>query len=81
MTEYLETLRMRLDGAVKAFNDVVASYEARVLVTARKFKELGAASGSEIEPLVGIETVPRVLPSANLMGLPEGVEGEAVEER
>jgi DNA recombination protein RmuC len=79
MTDYLDTLRTRLDGTVKAFNDVVGSYETRVLVTARKFKELGATSGTEIDPLEPIDTVPRILHSANLLGLPDDVvDGEAV---
>ena len=80
MTDYLDTLRTRLDSTVKAFNDAVGSYETRVLVTARKFKELGATSGSEIEPLQSIDTAPRILHSANLLGLPEHViDGETVE--
>ncbi len=79
MTDYLDTLRTRLDGTVKAFNDVVGSYETRVLVSARKFKELGATSGTEIDPLQPIDTVPRILHSANLLGLPDDViDGEAV---
>jgi DNA recombination protein RmuC len=58
---------------------VVGSYETRVLVTARKFKELGATSGTEIDPLQPIDTVPRILHSANLLGLPDDVvDGEAV---
>jgi DNA recombination protein RmuC len=80
MTDYLDTLRTRLDGTVKAFNDAVGSYETRVLVTARRFKELGATSGTEIEPLQTVDTVPRVLHSANLLGLPEDViDGETVQ--
>ena len=75
----VSTLRTRLDGTVKAFNDVVGSYETRVLVSARKFKELGATSGTEIDPLQPIDTVPRILHSANLLGLPDDVvDGEAV---
>jgi DNA recombination protein RmuC len=77
MTDYLDTLRTRLDSTVKAFNDVVGSYETRVLVTARRFKELGATSGTEIEPLESIDTVPRILHSANLLGLPEDVAAES----
>jgi DNA recombination protein RmuC len=81
MTDYLETLRTRLDSTVKAFNDTVGSYETRVLVTARKFKELGATSGTEIEPLQTVDTAPRILHSANLLGLPEEVvDGETVQE-
>jgi DNA recombination protein RmuC len=71
MTEHLDTLRTRLDGTVRAFNDTVGSYETRVLVTARRFKELGATSGRDIEPLQAIDTVPRVLQTANLLGLPD----------
>ncbi|HUE85506.1 MAG TPA: DNA recombination protein RmuC [Vicinamibacterales bacterium] len=79
MTDYLDALRTRLDGTVKAFNDVVGSYETRVLVTARKFKELGATSGTEIDPMQPIDTVPRILHSANLLGLPDDVvDGETV---
>jgi len=81
MTEYLDTLRMRLDGTVRAFNDVVGSYETRVLVTARRFKTLGATSGSEIEPLQAIDAVPRAMQSVDAPALPDEamIEGEAVE--
>jgi DNA recombination protein RmuC len=81
MTDYLDTLRTRLDSTVRAFNDVVGSYETRVLVSARKFKELGATPGNEIEALQPIDTIPRILHSANLLGLPEDVvDGETVHE-
>ncbi len=81
MTEYLDTLRTRLDSTVKAFNEAVGSYETRVLVTARRFKELGATSGSEIDPLQSIDTAPRILHSANLLGLPDDViEAETIGE-
>jgi DNA recombination protein RmuC len=80
MTEYMDTLRTRLDSTVRAFNETVGSYETRVLVTARKFKELGATADGEIEPLQAIDSVPRILQSANLLGLPEDVvDGEAIE--
>lgn len=82
MTEHLDTLRTRLDSTVRAFNDTVGSYETRVLVTARKFKALGATTAEEIDPLQAIDSVPRVLQSANLLGLPDEavVDGETVSE-
>lgn len=73
MTDYLDTLRARLDSTVKAFNEAAGSYENRVLVTARRFKELGATSGNEIDPLEPIDTVPRILHSANLLALPDEI--------
>ena len=52
-----------------------------MLVTARRFKELGATSGGDIETLQTVDTAPRILHSANLLGLPEEVvEGEPVRE-
>ncbi|MDP1568483.1 MAG: DNA recombination protein RmuC [Vicinamibacterales bacterium] len=71
MTGHLDTLRTRLDGTVRAFNDTVGSYETRVLVTARRFKELGATSAEDITPLQALDAVPRVLQTANLLGLPD----------
>jgi hypothetical protein len=52
-----------------------------VLVSARKFKELGATGGSEIEAVPPVDTIPRILHSANLLGLPDDVvDGETVRE-
>lgn len=80
MTDYLDTLRTRLDSTVKAFNDTVGSYETRVLVSARKFKELGATAGNEIDSLPPVDTIPRILHSANLLALPDDiVDGETVQ--
>jgi DNA recombination protein RmuC len=50
-----------LDKAVEAYNKAVASFEGRVLVSARRFKELGASPGAELETLEVVEKVPRTL--------------------
>ena len=59
LTDRMETLRGRLDGTVRAFNDTVATYESRVLVTARRFRDLGAATGDEIGAVNDVDTTPR----------------------
>jgi DNA recombination protein RmuC len=61
----IEALGNSLEKSVKSYNEVVATAESRVFVTARKFRELGA--GDEDLPYVQpVEISPR-LP----LGLPE----------
>jgi DNA recombination protein RmuC len=50
-----------LDRAVGAFNSAVASLERRVLVAARRFKELGAAASEDLPELPLLETTPQTL--------------------
>lgn len=71
MTTYLEDLKRKLDGAVQTYNDLIGSYEGRVLVQARKFKDLGAASGEEIAIQEQIKTTTRVVQSQSLLELPD----------
>lgn len=52
-------LRRALEKSVESFNRAVGSLESRVLVSARRFKELGASTGKDIETLTSIDTRPR----------------------
>jgi len=61
MTGYLEDLRGRLDGAVQSYNKVVGSFEGRVLVQARKFRDLGASTADDIPIQEQITTAPRTI--------------------
>jgi DNA recombination protein RmuC len=59
--EHLEGTGDALDKAVETFNKAVGSLESRVLVSARKLKDLGAATGEEIETIEAVERVTRQL--------------------
>jgi DNA recombination protein RmuC len=50
-----------LGKANQAYNSAVGSMELRVLPSARRFKDLGAATGDEIPALSPVETTPRAL--------------------
>ena len=57
MAEHLTRLGKGLGNATDAYNSAIASFESRVLVSARKFKDLGATSQEaeiiELRPLEG----------------------------
>jgi DNA recombination protein RmuC len=61
MAGHFETVGKGLDRAVDSYNKAVGSLEGRVLVSARKFVELGAPVTSEITELETIATTARTL--------------------
>jgi DNA recombination protein RmuC len=65
-TNHFADIGRGLDRALDAYNKGVGSLEARVLVTARKFKERGAIAGEDIDTMEPIDKAARAL------GLDEG---------
>ncbi len=61
LAEYMSRVGKGLDDAVKAYNEAVGNLEGRVLVTARRFEELGAASPEELEEVRPVERAVRSL--------------------
>ena len=76
-TNHFADIGKGLDRALDSYNKGVGSLEARVLVTARKFKELGAISGDEIETAEPIDKAARALALDEGGLFPEVVAGEA----
>ena len=61
-----------LGNAVGAYNKSVVSLESRVLVSARKFRELKATpEDKELRELSPVESVPRELQAPEMQGLPK----------
>jgi len=58
---HITTVGSGLDRAVESYNKAVGSLESRVLVSARKFAELGASVAEDIPELEPIETTTRTL--------------------
>jgi DNA recombination protein RmuC len=74
MGSHMANVGRGLLKATESYNKAVGSLESRVLVTARKFSDLGAAGvGVEIPEATQIEMVPRNLQAAELMAMPYAV--------
>jgi len=65
---HLSNVGRRLRSTTEAFNQAVGSLEARVLPSARRFRDLGAAGGEELGQLEPVDVQPRGLPEP---GAPE----------
>jgi DNA recombination protein RmuC len=61
LSEHFDDVGRSLARATAAFNKTVGSMESRVLPAARRFRDLGAATGAEIPPLEVIDQQPREL--------------------
>jgi DNA recombination protein RmuC len=70
LAQHFADVGSRLDGAVEAYNRAAGSLESRVLITARRFKELGVGSDKEIESVVVIEKTTRTIQATELLALP-----------
>jgi len=65
---HIGKLGKSLDAAVKAYNGAIASLESRVLVSARKFKDLGAAGAkTDLAELPPVDTSPRRLQAPEMI--------------
>lgn len=59
MSSHFDEVRRGLDKAVDSYNKAMGSFETRVLVSARKFKEMGAAADADIPLLDPVEKTTR----------------------
>jgi DNA recombination protein RmuC len=68
LSNLLATLGSRLNGTVRAYNEAVGSYEARVLPSARRFADHGAVSeGSELPQIDHVTVSARSVHAAELV--------------
>ncbi len=72
MAEHFEALRSGLDSATEAYNRAVGSLESRVLVSARKFRDLGAGTPDDIPSPEPIDRAPRRLQAPALVAPEDG---------
>jgi DNA recombination protein RmuC len=73
MAGHFTGLRKGLERAVSSYNKAVGSLESRVLPQARRFKDLGAGVGDDIQSLEALDSTPRHLTATEMeRALPPG---------
>ena len=70
-TQHFDEVRTKLDGAVLAYNKAVGSLESRVLVSARRLRELDVTSSPELPFAEPVATTARALTPIGVAGLGE----------
>jgi DNA recombination protein RmuC len=66
LVDHFDEIRRGLDRAVIAYNKAIGSFESRILITARKFKDLGATAHEDIPFLEPLEVTTRELTKKSL---------------
>ncbi|MEZ5276388.1 MAG: DNA recombination protein RmuC [Opitutaceae bacterium] len=66
LAAHFDDLRKSLDRSVSSYNKAVRTLESRVLVSARRFQELGSGSNEAIPVISAIDQVPRIIQSDEL---------------
>jgi len=74
VASHVEGMGKGLGRAVDEYNKAIGSLEGRVLVSARRFKELGVSTTGDIEELAPLEGAPRSLQVSDwsIRSVPEG---------
>ena len=67
LADHVEEVGKSLGRAVAAYNRAVGSMETRVFPSARRFKELGAATGEDIPTVEPVEQAPRLFTDLDKM--------------
>ena len=74
LAEHVADVGRGLERAVGSYNRAVGSLESRVLVSARRFKDLGATGADDIPAVLPVDVTARMLQAPELV---EGVAGRA----
>lgn len=80
LAEHLADVGKHLGKATEAYNSAVGSFEHRLVIAARQFKELGAATGGELPELESVRLTPRMVQLPEGSGAAATGEQQSVEE-
>jgi len=72
-SDRFDDVRKKLDGAVQAYNEAAGSLESRVLVSARRLRDLQVTTAGELPSAEPNERVPRLLKQMELVEEQQGL--------